>query len=212
MTATKRSGGTHPLPLSQLLSQIAREHRGERLSLSELSALLRTRTWGGLLLIFASINILPLPPGTTVITGMPLIILTAQMAAGKTAPWFPQRINKRGLTMKELGRLCAKLLPWERRVQRLLKPRWTGLTSRRATRIIGGVSFLLSLVLSLPIPFIHHAPAVSIALFAVALLYRDGVLVLLGALAAVVSIAVAALTIGSAWLALLFMVHRYLAR
>ena len=83
---TAPAATTHPegpLPLSQLLAHIVEHHGGERLTLSHLAALLRDRAWGGLLLIFAAINVLPLPPGATAITGIPLLILTAQMAAGR---------------------------------------------------------------------------------------------------------------------------------
>jgi hypothetical protein len=46
------------------------------------------------------------------------------------------------------------------------------------------------------------------ALFALALIYRDGVLVILGAVATLISLALVSFTVGSVWLALLFMLHR----
>ena len=206
--ATPSMGG--PLPLSQLLANVVHEHPGDRLSLSELAGLLRDRTWGGLLLIFAAINILPLPPGATTITGIPLVVLTAQMAAGRASPWFPARLDGRGITTDEIARLVARLLPWERRVERILKPRLTALTNHRSARAIGIVSFLLSIILWLPIPLGNHAPALSMTLFAAGLIYRDGILVVLGAVATVASIILVSLTFGAAWLALLLALHHLL--
>ena len=196
-----------PLPLSGLLLQIVADHASDRLSLSELASLLRDRAWGGLLLIFAAINVLPLPPGATTITGIPLVLLTAQMAVGRATPWFPRRIDRRGITKGEIGRLVAKMLPWERRIERIFKPRLTLLTNHRAARLIGIVSLMLSIVLWLPIPLGNHAPALSMTLFAAALLYRDGVLVILGILATLVSIALLSITIGAVWMAFLLAVH-----
>lgn len=206
--ATPSPGG--PLPLSQLLAAIVNEHPGDRLTLSELAGLLRDRTWGGLLLIFAAINVLPLPPGATTITGIPLVILTAQMAAGRATPWFPARFDRRGITTDEIARLIARLLPWEKRVERILKPRLTALTNHRSARAIGIVSLLLSIILWLPIPLGNHAPALSMTLFAAGLIYRDGILVLLGAVATVASVVLVGLTVGAAWLAFLLALHHLL--
>ncbi|HVM23346.1 MAG TPA: exopolysaccharide biosynthesis protein [Sphingomicrobium sp.] len=208
--AAAASAGTDgPLPLSQLLAQILDSHTGDRLRLSELSGLLRDRAWGGLLLIFAAINILPLPPGTTTITGIPLIVLTAQMTIGRATPWFPKRLDRRGITKSEINRLMDKLLPWERRIERIFKPRLCALTNHRAARVIGLVSLILSVILWLPIPLGNHAPAVSMTLFAAALIYRDGVLVLLGGLATLASFALVSVTIGAGWLAFLAVVNHF---
>jgi hypothetical protein len=67
----------------------------------------------------------------------------------------------------------------------------------------------LSVIAGLPILMIHNAPAVAILLFGLALIYRDGVLVILGAIAAVLAVAfdaalviwgVAAVKYALAWL------------
>ena len=207
VTAADDIPPTQPLPFSTLVSHLIEEHGDERLTLSHLSALLRDRMWGGLLLTFAAINILPLPPGTTAITGIPLVLLTAQMALGRARPWFPKKIDRRGLTKDELRRLLAKFLPWERRVERVFKPRLVALTNHRAARAIGLVSFVLSIILWLPIPLGNHAPALAMTLFALALIYRDGVLVLLGILATLGSLVLVSFTFGAAWLAFLFTIH-----
>lgn len=210
MDAANQIDSGQPLPLSELLMQIVLHHPEGRIRLSELAEELRDRAWGGLLFVFALINVLPLPPGATTITGIPLLVLTGQMAAGKARPWFPRRIDERGVTKAELSRLIARLLPWERRVERVFKPRLPQLTNHRAARIIGMVCFCLSVILWLPIPLGNHAPAVTMTLFAMALIYRDGVLVALGTLATLVSIAVVSLTIGAVSLAFMTLLHYFL--
>ena len=47
------------------------------------------------------------------------------------------------------------------------------------------------------------------SLFAMALIYRDGLLVALGALATLASIALLSLSIGAAWMALVLLVHQF---
>jgi len=58
------------------------------------------------------------------------------------------------------------------------------------------------LIAAIPVPLFHVAPAVAIVMFGLALIYRDGALVIAAAVAAVLSIAVDALIIGSSVVAL----------
>jgi hypothetical protein len=189
-------------PLSQRLAQIIEEHGPDRLTFTELAAKLESRAWGGLLLIFAAINVLPLPPGTSVFFALPLLIISAQMVFGRASPWFPRSIDKRGVTKQLLGRLIGKMGWLEARVERVFKPRLAKLTGPAAARLIGLVCFLLALLAAIPIPLFHMAPAAAIVLFGLALIYRDGALVIAAGVAAVLSVIVDALIIGSGVVAL----------
>jgi hypothetical protein len=208
VTDAATTAAPQPLPFSRLLAHILEEHAGDRLTFSELSARLRDRAWGGLLLIFAAINLLPLPPGSTMVTGLPLLVITAQMAIGRSRPWFPRKLDRRGIGADHLGRLAARIAPWEDRIERILKPRWCGLTNHRAARVIGLVCFALSAILWLPIPLGNHAPALAMTLFALALIYRDGLFVILGVLATAASLALVSVTLGAAAWALVQLWHQ----
>ena len=193
---------SRPLPLSQRLAQIIAEHGPDRLTFSELAAKLHSRAWGGLLLIFAAINVLPLPPGTSVFFALPLLIVSAQMVMGRSSPWFPAKLDRRGVTKELLAKLIGKMAWVEARIERIFKPRLPGLTGPAAARVIGLICFLLALIAAIPVPLFHVAPAVAIVMFGLALIYRDGALVIAAAVAAVLSIAVDALIIGSSVVAL----------
>ena len=195
--ASTENNPSRPLPLSKRLAQIIDETPGERLSFTELAAKLHSRAWGGLLFIFAAINVLPLPPGTSVFFAIPLMIVSAQMVLGRASPWFPARIDRRGVRKTELERLIAKIHGVEARIERVLKPRLASLTAPTATRVIGAVCFFLALLAAIPIPLFHIAPAAAILLFGLALIYRDGVVVIVAAVASVLSLALNVLLVGS---------------
>lgn len=188
--------------------QIAEESGADRLSFTELAARLQSSAWGGLLLIFAAINVLPLPPGTSVFFALPLMIVSAQMVFGRASPWFPARIDRRGVKKQELQRLVSKIEWLEVRIERILKPRIPSLTSPAATRVIGAVCFFLALVAAIPIPLFHIAPAAAIVLFGLALIYRDGALVIGAAFAGALSLLVDVLVIGSGVVALTYAASR----
>ena len=196
-----------PLPLSQRLAQIVEEPGPDRLTFSELATQLHARAWGGLLVIFAAINVIPLPPGASIFFAVPLIIVTAQMAFGRASPWFPARINRRGVTKDELGRLIAKMEWLEVRVERMFKPRLATLTGPAATRLIGIVCFILALMTMLPI--VHVAPAAVIVLFGLALIYRDGALIIAAAVTTLVGAAIAIFLISSGAVAISYVARRF---
>jgi hypothetical protein len=177
-----------PLPLSQRLQHIVEQEGPDRITLSSLAEQLRSRVWGGLLFIFAAINVVPLPPGTNTIIAIPLVLLSAQMAFGRSAPWFPRRIDNRGVMKSELSAVIGKMGWFEKRIERILRPRLPRLTGPAATRVIGAACLILSVVAGLPILMIHNAPAVAIVLFALGLIYRDGVLIIVAGIAAVASL------------------------
>ena len=191
-----------PLSLSKRLAAIIASEGPDRLTFTELAAQLRSRAWGGLLFLFAAINVLPLPPGTSVFFAIPLMIVSTQMVLGRTSPWFPGRIDRRGVTKQELSRLVGKIEWLELKIERLFKPRIPALTGPAATRVIGLICLLLALVAAIPVPLFHVAPAAAIVLFGLALIYRDGALVIVAGMAAVLSIVVDALVIGSGVVAL----------
>jgi hypothetical protein len=195
-----------PLPLSQRIAQIIEGMGTERLSFSDLAAQLHARAWGALLFIFAAINVLPLPPGTSAFFAIPILLVAGQMVFGRTSPWFPARLDRRGVTKRELQRLIGKIGWLEARVERLFKPRLPQFTGTTAARVIGAVCFLLALIAGIPIPLFHVAPAVAIVLFGLALLYRDGVLVIVAAVAGILSLVFDALIVGSGVVALKYAV------
>jgi hypothetical protein len=205
LDSTTDHNQSRPPSLSQRLAQIVAEEGPDRLTFSELATQLHARAWGGLLFIFAAINVLPLPPGTSAFFALPILIVSAQMVFGRTTPWFPARINRRGVKKQELQRLISKMGWLEARVERVFKPRLPGLTGPTATRVIGAICFLLALVAAIPVPLFHVAPAGAIVLFGLALIYRDGALVIVAAIAGVLSLVVDALIIGSGVVALRYM-------
>ena len=203
------SSPERPPSLSQRLAEIAEQTGPDRIALSQLARQLHSRVWGGLLVVFAAINVIPLPPGTNTVIAIPLVLISAQMVFGRASPWFPAWIDRRGVTKTELQKLIEKMGPFEARVERIFRPRMADLTGATATRAIGLVCMILSVVAGLPILMIHNAPAVAIVLFGLALIYRDGALVIVAAIAAVLAIAfdvavviwgVAAVKYALAWL------------
>ncbi len=198
VTAEDASPGTdrpqdRPEPLSRRLLR-AGGRRGESgtQTLGEVIEGLGDRSFGWLILIFATINLLPTPPGSTVVLAMPLLIVTAQMALGLGRIRLPGVIARRRVDRRAFQRMVLWLRPLIRPVERLVRPRLPRLFTPGSERTIGGFLFCVSAALSLPIPISVYLPAIALFVTAIGLVERDGAVTLAGLAIGLVAIAVTA--------------------
>lgn len=188
----KDIGGPQPegkKRFSQILDAIGADERRERVSVSDLMRAMDARAVAALILLFALPNVVPTPPGTSSILGLPLLYLTAQMMLGKL-PWLPAIIADRSMTRADFNTFVGRVTPLLARVERLLRPRMLFITSARGEQVIGGLCLVLAIVLSLPIPLGNMLPALAISLMALGVLERDGVWVVIGAIVGALSMVI----------------------
>jgi hypothetical protein len=185
----------HPEPrrigpsLSEILSRIAADETRQRISVGDLIAALHDRAIGALIFVFAFPNTIPMPPGTSSILGAPLLFLTAQLAFGRK-PWLPKVIAERSMERVHFAAVVRRVAPWLARAERLLRPRLEILARPPFEYLIGGICLLMSIILFLPIPMGNSPPAVAICVFALAVLERDGIWVLIGTCTAIAAVAI----------------------
>ena len=179
----------------QSLSDVFEELKGrppcEHIVVGSLMLAAGDRAFGGLLFLFALPNVLPTPPGMSSVLGVPLILLSVQLAFGRRTPWLPGVIAHRSLKHADFVRLVERMLPLLRRLERVLKPRLALLTTPLVERLIGVLCLVLAIVLVLPIPFANIPTAAAICVLALALLASDGVGLLIGLGLSIVSLLIA---------------------
>jgi hypothetical protein len=162
-------------------------------TIGDLADSLGERAFGALLFIFAVPNAIPMPPGTSAILGLPLVILTYQVMIGRQSLWLPGIVRQRRISRELITSFVTKITPLMARLERILKPRMGFLVSTDvAERVIGFITFLLAIVLFLPIPFGNILPAAAMACVALGLAERDGLAVAIGYALAIASVALLA--------------------
>jgi hypothetical protein len=161
------------------------EDASPTLTVGQMLAAFDSRAFGAMLLVFGLLNTLPLPPGSSTILSLPILLLAPQIALGAATPWLPRGVVDKPLKRDDLRGLFRRLGSIVRKMELITRPRLRPLFAPLGERAIGVVCTLLALVLVLPIPLGNLAPGATVAVLALALLQRDGILALLGYLMAV---------------------------
>ncbi|WP_066687931.1 exopolysaccharide biosynthesis protein [Caulobacter sp. CCH9-E1] len=157
------------------------------LTVGEMLDAFDSRAFGAMLLVFGLLNTLPLPPGSSTILSLPILLLAPQIAMGADHPWLPRRLTEKPLKRDDMRGLFRRLAPIVRSMELITRPRLRPMFAPMGERAIGVVCTLLALVLVLPIPLGNLAPGATVAILALALLQRDGILALAGYLMALFS-------------------------
>ncbi len=180
--------------LSHIFADLA-ANATEPVSIAQIRDALGDRGLAALLVLFAAINLLPLPPGSTLVLGLPLILISAQMVLGYTSAWLPRSVLDRTIAPERFRASAHRLVPLLQRLERLVRPRNWPFTGDRT---IGAIALLLSICVTLPIPLGNWLPAFAIALLGLALSERDGNFFAAGVAVGALSVVVVVGVVGAA--------------
>ena len=164
--------------LRSLLDGYTAGDPGELLPLKVLLAGLGRRAYGMLLFVATLPAFIPIPIGGA-ISGPLVVLIGVQLLWGRRRPWLPRFLASRGPHRHALARFYRLVSPWLARLERLVRPRLPVLLHYRAARVFTGLLLvLLGLLLALPIPLTNYRFGAILLLFALAMLERDGALML----------------------------------
>jgi hypothetical protein len=171
-----------PTRTSALLRNFAAAVAGERVTVGEIVAALGDRGLGVLIAIFAIPNMLPsaVPLGNTVFGIFPLVF-AFHLVCGFDRLMLPAFIANRSISassFKALVPRIATVLAW---FERLLRPRFPGVTGRSIERVVGAICMMLAVITMVPIPLAHNVPALALVLIGLGLIERDGLAIIIGA-------------------------------
>lgn len=164
---------------------------GDTVEVGHLLDALDHRGYGPALAVLPLIELTPIGgvPGFPTFLALTLAILAVRLLMGYEHFWAPEWVRRRRLNASRVIKSMEWLKPVSLRIdaklhERLL--RFAGPAGRRAACIV-----ILLLLLTVPplelVPFATSGPMIVIAIFGLGLLYRDGLLMLLGFIGAVLA-------------------------
>jgi len=181
-----------------LLDSFAEGDPQEVLKLGDLFGGLGERSFGMLLFLATLPAFIPIPGVGGAVSGPLVILIGLQLLVGLHRPWLPRFLADRGPHRHALVSFRERLSPWLRRLERVVRPRATTLLDHFVTSSFTGLLLIvLGLLLSLPIPFTNYLFGALLLLFALALLERDGHLMIVAWVAGALAITVAGVLSGN---------------
>jgi hypothetical protein len=183
---------------SELLLQIT-QHKGDTITVGEMVTIFKTGGFSLLLIVFAGPLALPLPAlGIAQVLSVPILFLAIQLASGRSAPWLPQKIANKNMSMETLGKVIPKVIPWLKKIEFFVRPRLGFFASKTGHCITGIACFVCAISVAMPFPFSNTVPSMGIVIMSIGLLERDGLAILAGMCvgAAGVCIAIAVMYFG----------------
>jgi hypothetical protein len=176
---------------SELLQDLMAAFPEESVTVGDILRRLEGQAFGLLLLVLALPNCIPNIPGLSTIFGVMMVAPAVQLILGRGDLWLPSRVRRWSISRHALQMAINGSLPILKRIERYVAPRWTFLVKPPFTQLLGLQTLFLAFVLILPIPLGNWMPGVTVAATALALLQRDGRLVLLSVPLTLVSVALA---------------------
>lgn len=146
------------------------------------------RSFAPLLLVVSVLLVTPVGavPGAPTIGAVIIALIGLQLLLGRQQLWLPSVLLKRKVSGQKLARTMRYLEPAAQTIDKLVHPRLPRLVRAPFPRIVGLASILIALAMP-PlevVPMANAFTALTVALFALALTARDGLLVLIAFLAA----------------------------
>jgi hypothetical protein len=167
--------------LADLLAKLFAGPREARVTVTQLMDDMKGRAYPLVIVVFDIPNCVPTGiPWLSTITGIPIVILVAQMLMGYEAPSLPAFIGNKSMLRGRLQDFLSRARRWIVRLENAVHPRLPGWTTGAAGFWLSLTLLVNAVILAMPIPFDNFPPAWAVMFFALALLERDGLMALAG--------------------------------
>lgn len=170
-------------PLTDIIDDMVADARDGTLTLGDVLDDLGDRSYGPLFFILGLIIMLPIGaiPGVPIIIGAVLIILAAQFVFGLKHPWMPSRFRALSITQEKAQDARRRVRPFLGFVDRFIDERALWIVSR-PMRIFAASSIIFLSLTMIPLEFIPFGvavPGAAITAFGLAIVARDGLLMMI---------------------------------
>jgi hypothetical protein len=170
----------------------AEDADGDDVSIQSVLDAFAGRLFGPLLLVPGLVILTPLGgiPTVPTLIGAVVVLVAGQAIVGRTHPWLPRFIADRSVSQQKFISAMNKFKPWARWIDRLTRPRLEYLVTGRMKYGIAAICVLVALTMP-PLellPFAAIAPGAAITLLGLAITSHDGLVGLMGLMAAATTV------------------------
>jgi hypothetical protein len=180
---------------TQIIEDVVNRTSSDRILVRDLVEAMESIGFGLAMMIFSLGIIIPLPPPFPSIIALPLLIFSMQMILGYCAPKLPKMFSNLSVKRSVVAMLVRKSAPYIRKIEAILRPRWSFMISPNVERIIGFFTLVFAAFIAMPIPFSNFIPGIGILIISFGLLGKDGLVVCCGIFIGLIGMAVSIVAI-----------------
>jgi hypothetical protein len=175
---------------SQVLLAAVTASNDDTVTIEQLVAALHERAFGVVLMLVALVNCVPLPPGISSLAGVPVLLIGLQMLLGRERPWLPASVRRRAFKRGDLLRVLLRIQPYLQHLEWVCRPRLLRVFGLMYPHLVGGIVVVLSIYIMAPMMFTNIPPALAAVFLSVALIEEDGLMLMIGALVALIALTI----------------------
>jgi hypothetical protein len=158
-----------------------------KLNCTGLIELIGVRAYPLTILIFCLLNLLPGPPGYSIIIGAAIMAFSLMMILERPMGLWGF-VGDRNVPLKLLLRVLETLARFTSLIARVSSPRYPALTGRLAIPLIGVFGILMGIGMLNPVPFTNTLPSIGMAVVCVGMLNHDGIACLTGVIIGIIGL------------------------
>jgi hypothetical protein len=175
----RKPKGPPPITTRGMIDELATGDPDDELSLGELLDRFSERSFGVFLLFALLPTFIPIPVGVGAVSGGLASLIGLQFLWRLEHPWLPRWVANYKIHRYRIVGFRDKLGKWLGRIERLTKPRYTGMFTHWAAHAFTGLLLVvLGVLLCLPLPLTNYPFGLILLAFSFALIERDGALML----------------------------------
>ncbi|CAN5667743.1 hypothetical protein BH23GEM11_BH23GEM11_16630 [soil metagenome] len=168
----------------ELLDEIQGLEGDEKLGIGEITEVIGGRAHGLILLVLSIPETIPMV-GLSAILAAPIFVIGVVLVVKGANPGVPGWVQNRSLPRDKVQGAIRRLRRVVQWLDRVLRPRWSALA--KAGRFQGLICVVMAILLAIPIPGINMVAAAAVAGVGLGILQRDGVVIAVAAVLAVVA-------------------------
>jgi hypothetical protein len=191
-TASGVPDGPSLMRVSEALRGILSNNPGvETFSVERILASIGSDGFEASLIVFSIPAIVPVPHPTGMVA-LPAAAIACEIAAGSRKVRLPRFVRKKSVSRRALAVAIHAILPALELAEKVMRPRWSWINHTIWRRLIGLFLVVLVLAIAFPLFGFNSLHATSIFVISLGMAEKDGLAVMVGVLAGVLSLAIVA--------------------
>lgn len=177
------------MKVSQEITKLINNKNLKCISFKEILHEFKEKSYGFILILLTVVSALPIPAaGYSTPFGIIIVLLGSQLFLNNHYPYMPKKTLEKERDLRFFKKFGKKILKFISFFEIFIRPRFKKIITGPMKYVYATSIVLCGLSMILPIPFTNTAPSLSILIIALGMTNEDGLFIILGIVASILSL------------------------